>query len=1553
MNFRCSSPLWYDDHLSDCVVNHYLSTLIPLTACLASAIACLISYFHARQNAKHIDTGFHPVASSEDEAVDQIAHVSQQYITAIPPVIEKLEVALILAEISIAIFLLIFSGENTDLTSVFASAVSSIYLLLILFVRLTRSLQSYVDLQPHSSVLYTLQWTCLTAIVHAAILGNSERNFTIATLVRFALFTFLCLFHWTAPRIPVEPYDEDHVLFLDPSEDETASLLSRMTFSWLDKLVWKAYRATLQVSDLYQLNHNHRSGVVAPRFKNTATNSLLWRLFGFFKSDLLWQGAWATLNSFAVFVPPVLMRSLLEYLEVPDLASQSTAWLYVTGLLVAGIVAGVAGCQCDWKGREMAARTRAVLINEIYTKVLRKGVALHLQTNSEQPEAADNFASDGNIFNLLTVDTEHVSEMSGYLYLVWITFPVQTAIGTYLLYRLLGISGIVGVALMLGLLPLNILISRRLVAVQARVLTASDARIQASSEILNNVRTIKYSAWEAVFKKRVLSKRRIELVEMRSRFIWWSINMTTFFSLPLIVTILTLFFYTVVWDNSMGTAVAFPALVIFSILRIPFNRIADAITFLLRAHVSLGRIEKFLQEQETGKYEQLSRTDSVEVGFNNATLTWPNGGFGNKAVTENKRSDIQLTELPSMRPFKLKGLNIRFQPGALNVICGPSGSGKSSLLLALLGEMALVNGQVFLPHKHNWHELSTDSLTETTAYCPQEAWILNRTIRANIVFDLPFDGRRYEAVLEAVALRPDIASFDQGDQTLAGEGGSRLSGGQKQRVSLARALYSRSKYVLLDDCLSAVDSKTANHIFFHAVKGDLMQGRTCMFATNSIQLTIPHCDYIVLLDDGRVRGQGTAEELVSEGRIDADIMQNKAEFGSEKPGAYDTIELDHAIKSPSSRSSLDTVSLLEVDPQQEDPEAGYEESKAEGAVAWSVIRTYLVTLGPPWYWVLVLFMFGIQQFISLATNIWIKEWAVRYDMLDNFAFDPIQRNATTRDETLDEPEEPQKVQARYYMAIYVAICLAYAFFTFARDLIVFYGSLKASSEIYERLLNSVLFAKLLFFDRIPLGQITNRFSRDVEVLDQNISTFSINTLQIAASLVMIIVFISSVVPAFLIAAVFICVAYWFVMTIFINGARDLRRIESVERSPVYQQFSEALSGCVSIRAYARASIFTAQNQVLVDRLNSPYLLQWASQQWLGFRVNFLGSLILFFTGAFVVWDLESVDPSSAALVLTYAAMFSESIMWFVQLYAIVQQNLNSVERVVEYTEIEQEANQPLKRAVYDLPEDWPSRGGVRFDAYTTRYAPELPPVLNDITFNVPPGKRVAVVGRTGAGKSTLTLALIRGLEAELGRIEIDGIDISEVTLDRLRQAVTVVPQDPGVFRGTLRDNLDPLHLYSNEEMIETLRAVRLLDAVRTYIPGNSATPLDCLDHPANALSRGQRQLLCIARTLLRRSRVLVFDEATASIDHTTDAAIQESLRASVTVGTTVITVAHRLLTIADYDKVVVLDAGCVAEQGSVQELLDRDDDGIFRRLCVQSGDLEKIERVAAEKSGRK
>lgn len=563
------------------------------------------------------------------------------------------------------------------------------------------------------------------------------------------------------------------------------------------------------------------------------------------------------------------------------------------------------------------------------------------------------------------------------------------------------------------------------------------------------------------------------------------------------------------------------------------------------------------------------------------------------------------------------------------------------------------------------------------------------------------------------------------------------------------------------------------------------------------------------------------------------------------------------------------------------------------------------------------------------------------------------------------PNSSHDVNVTYYLAVYACIGIVMMFIAFSRDLWLFYGSLTASRTIHKRMLEAVTRAKFKFFDSTPLGQLMNRFSKDLEGVDQEVAPVAVGAMGCLLSIIMITLLITVITPGFLIPATFIAAMYFFVGKFYLRSSRDLKRIESVQKSPLFQQFGETLAGITTIRAYGEEQRFIRDNMLRINTHSRPFIYLWATNRWLSFRMDLIGTLVCFFAGTFVVLSIGTISAGSAGLSLSYAITFTENVLWLVRLYGINEQNMNSVERIKEYLEVEQEA-------AAEIPEtkpaaNWPSHGSVEFINYSTRYRSDLEPVLRNITLKINPKEKVGIVGRTGAGKSSLALALFRGLEAQEGKILVDDVDIGLIGLLDLRRNITIVPQDPTLFTGTVRSNVDPFNLFTDAEIFTALRRVHLIDS-----PSSTSTPpeADAADaspfsktnknifenltspvtESGSNLSQGQRQLLCLARAMLRNPRVLLMDEATASIDYSTDSKIQQTIRELTS---TIITIAHRLQTIVDYDKVMVLDQGRVVEWGHPWELLKKDpskvdkgDEAVFRGMCEMSGDWEALERAA-------
>ncbi|KAI9714836.1 MAG: hypothetical protein M1820_000125 [Bogoriella megaspora] len=1690
---HCSGAVWNVDDFSPCFLRDYLQTLFPLIAVGGSTIYLSVQLLLAARRSKYyhaynlLDSVHHvwairfpdpnDVDTDEDDEDDDYLTLQPTMSNTQPSVINVdrphgevwlvvLEELAVLVELGVQVAALVTKawGAHSSIASI-AEVVTWTYIATLATARLVFTnveKLSFPRLWYHTAILYSFQWifTVLTfrsAIIHP--LSQKSRDLAIANFTLSTILMLIALLSRKGNKAVELEYEGN----IPPSREPLASIFSLGTFSWVDSMILEGYRKTTELGDVWNLIARDKAAAILADYRQVKKTTILaFHLTSYFKRGFIIQAFWAALQGLNMFVPTLLLKAILEYVENPAVIPANAAWFYVILLFVSGVIAAVSGGQALWIGRKICIRLRAIIIGEIYAKALRRRAAagadkilgqqkpdqqarkrtflqkvfcLGRKKNSEDRKPSNNKLADaseqvtsGTIINLMAIDSFKVSEISAYLHFLWAETPVQVVVAVILLYKIMGYSSIAGIGMMIVLLPINMWIANQFSTIQKQILAATDARIHTTNEVLTNIRIIKFFAWEQRFMAQVDDVRTTEMKRLRNRYVIWAIAATTWSGAPVLITFLSFLVYTIVEKKPLPPSIAFTALSLFTILRVPLDQVADMVAHVQESKVSVDRIEEYLNEPETEKYKQL-RNDEIDdddnpiIGFEKATFSW-----GSKDTDD----------------FRLMDLDIRFQVGQLNTVIGPTGSGKTSLLMALLGEMTLLEGGVYLPGGRSREERTPDpetGLTESVAYCAQQAWLVNGTIKENILFASAWDAARYKNVISACSLKRDLEILDHGDNTLVGEKGVTLSGGQKQRISLARALYCNARHVLLDDILSAVDSHTAKWIFDEALLGPLMYNRTCVLVTHNAALCLPHSQVAIVLDNGRVAVQGSPNEIINSGVLGEDLTRSRpvSRGASTKASRATTPETEEGTEEGNGHAggmngNADGHTNGGVTkPQDDDSSRGsdvpnaHEEGKAVGRVKLKIIFMYLRAMGPWYYWLSAGLVFAAQQLSNVSTNVWIRQWANAYDRRDvqissmshhQSPLTHVQGHISSASSCLTSGSciwslpffsseqspalkiqggdgfsavESQQVQAGYYLGVYAILGAIYMIITLAREGVLFGGSLAASRRIHQRLMQSIMHAKFRFFDTTPLGQIMNRFSRDIENVDQEIAPVAVGVVHCMFSILTIIILISVITPPFLIAAIFIAILYFGTGYLYINSSRDLKRLESVQRSPLYQQFGETLSGMTTIRAYGDERRFVRDNLNRINTHNRPFIYVWATNRWLAFRADIIGSLVSFCTGMFVILSVGRVDAGAAGLALTYAVTFTENMLWFVRLYANNEQNMNSVERIQEYIDVDQEA-QPI---IHDSrpPRDWPDQGAVEFQNYSTRYRDDFDLVLKNISFKIQPGEKVGVVGRTGAGKSSLAMALFRALEAEEGRILVDDIDVGTIGLQDLRESIVMVPQDPTLFTGTIRSNLDPFDLFTDEEIYTALRRVQLIGAPTTstssvsdpstpsdpQLPATPNTPntpntpthsdnknlFHNLGSPiaesGSNLSQGQRQLLCLARALLKSPQVLLMDEATASIDYATDAKIQETIRE---IRNTTVTIAHRLQTIVDYDKVLVLDRGEVVEFGEPWELLRVRKDGesigeegsesehgikkvgIFRGMCEMSGELDILEREA-------
>uniref|UniRef100_A0A3P9AIK8 ATP-binding cassette, sub-family C (CFTR/MRP), member 3 n=1 Tax=Esox lucius TaxID=8010 RepID=A0A3P9AIK8_ESOLU len=992
-----------------------------------------------------------------------------------------------------------------------------------------------------------------------------------------------------------------------------------------------------------------------------------------------------------------------------------------------------------------------------------------------------------------------------------------------------------------------------------------DARIKLMNEILNGIKVLKLYAWENSFKNKVLEIRQKELNVLRKTAYLGALSTMAWTSAPFLVALTTFAVYvTVDKNNILDAEKAFVSLSLFNILRFPLNMLPQVISSIVQVDLEL-----------------VDRT-------NTATGKHAEG------------------PVPNINMVKL---------GSLLAVVGHVGCGKSSLISALLGEMEKQEGDI--------------SIRGSVAYVPQQAWIQNAILRDNILFGKAYNEPKYRSCLEACALTPDLEVLPGGDMTEIGEKGINLSGGQRQRVSLARALYNEADVYLLDDPLSAVDAHVAKHIFDQVIGPEgVLKGKTRILVTHGISF-LPQVDNIVVMVEGRVSEMGSYQELLKQNGAFAEFLRNYSlEDIIEEDGAtgktlfyyyQDSIPFSPScrqisiisgdLENPRGRSVRKRLCSerkhVEPDPEKKLPKVEkliLAETAETGRA--KVFWEYAKAVGPLLS-LFIAFLYGCQNAAAIGANIWLSQW------------------------TNDAVGNGTKVDVSTRVGVYAALGLAQGVLLLANCLLSkAYSMLRAARLMHLHLLQGVLRAPQGFFESTPTGRVLNRFGKDVDTIDSHIPDNIDIWMRTFWYTVNVLIICSALTPPFILVVVPLMVFYWWVQRFYVATSRQLKRLESVSRSPIYSHFSETLTGSSVIRAYGRHNAFVLLNDMKVDENQKSYYPGIVSNRWLGVRIEFIGNCIVLFAALFAVIGKAHLNPGLVGLSVSYALLVTMSLNWMVRMTSDLESNIVAVERVKEYSETKTEA--PWEVEEKKPSPDWPSHGNVEFSDYSVRYREGLELVLKNLTLSVKGGEKIGIVGRTGAGKSSMTLCLFRLLEAAGGEITIDGVNISEIGLHDLRSKLTIIPQEPVLFSGSLRMNLDPFEKYSDGEVWKALE----LSHLNKFVSNQPAKlELECSEGGEN-LSVGQRQLVCLARALLRKTRILILDEATAAIDLETDDLIQSTIRTQFE-DCTVFTIAHRLNTIMDYTRVLVLDKGKIAEFDTPTNLLSKK--GIFYGMAKDAG----------------
>ncbi|CEH19612.1 abc transporter [Ceraceosorus bombacis] len=1363
-----------------------------------------------------------------------------------------------------------------------------------------------------------------------------------------------------------------------------ASWLSLLTFGWLSRILSIGYTRPLQADELYSMPEHRRAHLYADKLEQAwerrvaiakqqsarktkpglasklaclRPSTIASKLRGqpvaarqphrpsltlaLNEVTLSWfwvGGAFKFLGDMALITSPLLVRAIIDTLGNQSPQAQRDGFGLAIGLFLLLVVSVFGNVHGFYRSYSTGIALRGALIHVIF----RRATQL-----SEKARVRDSLGT-GKLMSLVSADVSRIDFCCGYFHMGW-TSLLQIIVCLALSIWTLGYSALPGFGLIALLYPLQNVMVRKLFELRRKSLVFTDARIKAIVEAVASIRLIKTYAWEPAVLSRISKTRGGEMGYLRKRLILRSINTAVSFTAPTLAAVVSFVTFSAA-GNSLESGKIFSALTFFLLLRTPLQMLPIVLSALADAKAAVDRLEAFLHADLRSPYDaagpQITPLDRMPqandmVAIEDSVFAHHDDDLESEAAGKKVAQSAGRNQLAT----RLTIDSFHVKRGQLACVVGPVGSGKSSLLRALIGDMQPAG------------QTGTGALLAgKISYCPQTAWLLSASVRDNILFGRPYEEVRYQDILRRCCLHADLATLSHGDETVVGEKGISLSGGQKQRISLARALYSSdTKVRLLDDCFSALDAQVGKEAF----EEGLLKGRqygdasdvTTILVTHSLTL-LARADVIFYMDGGSIVEQGTYAQLMQiqngrlaslvsqHGKSEEFIKESSAEAAAESQTPFkagDAEQKPHAI--------ADGGAEAKTAAQSKDTAIMQKEERLVGSVTKRTYFNY-VLLGYPLL-TAPLFIVSIvaYQATTILSPFWLNWWQGR----------------TLRGVSNDT-----------YMAVYAALGVGQSLGLFCMSASFAMFAYYVSNAIHAKAAKRVMHAPISFFDTTPQGRITHRFSKDIDAIDnivaETLRLFISTTVQALGSIVLVAI----ILPPFLAIAAFVLLAYVWTGMYYRPSSRELRRLNNLLRSKIYEHFSEALSGLVTLRAYDTLALFVRENGRRIDTENKAYWLSIACQRWLNLRLDMFGAVLCLGTALLVVGLRDTISPGKGGVVLSYMVTVQSVFGQMIRQSAEIENNMNSIERLLYYAnEVDQERPHHVKSIDKSLEAaKWPQKGHVRFDGLTASHRKGLAPALNHVNLDIRPGQKIGVVGRTGAGKTTLLSALLRMMEASEGRVTIDDQDVSAIGLSLLRRSISVISQDAVLFRGSLRYNLDPFDEYDDAHLWHALRQAKLT-AVQAAVETEQTLSEDMKVHVDRAkeiqtakakgldldmeiledgsnLSQGQRALVSIARALVKNARIVVLDEATASVDTDTDAHIQAMLQTSL-VDCTVITVAHRLDTVVGRsDAICVMDKGKVAEYGEPAALYRQG--GIFAQLCASASinetDIEKAKEIA-------
>jgi ABC-type multidrug transport system fused ATPase/permease subunit len=1283
-----------------------------------------------------------------------------------------------------------------------------------------------------------------------------------------------------------------------PWPEENASILSKITFNWMTKLIQLGYERPLQNDDLYMCSSTDDSLVLLEQFdqvwqkdiqKGKANPNLLSVTLRIFWKQLVFGG----ILGFA-FVALTLVQPILLWLAIGYLENEEGSLTFGIVLAVAfWVVISAASICFEHKiaiDSTVGFRARSIYASALYRK------ALNLSNDALAG------ISDGEMVSRLSVDCERVIWFFANWNNLWVA-PARLLGIFALLFAIFFIASIGCLISLTILIVVNVFLTGMIGKVKSNFMQISDRRVEVTTECINAMKVIKLFGWEEVFQSRISDERRKEIRQLFITAVlqafWLALNI----SFPVITAIITYNIY--IWTGEIfkhlgivasflietpsfhipmiGTIPsfsyvyhekfvltlqeAFVTLDLFTRLQSPLLEFIIALLQSVEGIVSLGRINKFLQLEEKVQNKIVRTKYSVPgVSIESGHYSWgTNGGF------------------------EISNVNMEVKPGEIHAVVGATGSGKTSLTLAILDQMDKISGQATVRGK--------------VAYVPQSAWIFSASVRENILFGRPFEEKRYAAVLRASCMEKDLESFPEGDLTVLSEGGSNLSGGQKQRISIARGAYANADVYVFDDPLSALDAQVSNELF-EKMMLEYLNRKAVVLVMNQLQL-LKQCSVVSVIEAGRIVESGFYDRLIQNPSSKISTMLESY--------SHDTEKVESVAERRKSAAVVTSSAVPMLSPMQHIEGAGLEILEEEKVdmppkqlgkeVSISTYWAYVRASGTPVFPIVIFFCLFLYGVIEICRMWWMELWGT---------------NALDASGGI------------IYVMVFSVLSLLLVLLLFLRTLATQIASTFASKKLHSNLIRKMLRLPIVFYDETQSGMIMDRFSQDFNFVDTKLNL----TMDSAAMFLMfffVFAFLVCMVsPPFIVPLIGLICLYSLVQGYFSKAFRRTTTMDMSGLSQVLNFFSESAAGSASIRAYSKLNDFYGTfNDLLMKSVRPKYVTIYV-KRWTFLRTGCIGATVVGVAMGIISVQraLGFLSSGAAALALAATLALTEILRVIMLVQTELTPQITSLERLLEYTRLHSEA--PLEIPENDPESSWPQKGSIEFKNFTMSYRPDLDPVVRDLTFSVAAGEKIGVVGRTGAGKSSLIMCLFRLVEASGGSVLIDGVDISELGLHRLRQSVSIIPQDPVMFKGTLRFNLDPEGKYDDDAIWGAVESAHLKKLVEKSGKGLEMW----IDANGGNLSLGQQQLVCLGRALLEPTKILVMDEASAAVDADTDALIQYTVRTEFA-DRTILSIAHRLDTIIDFDRILVLELGTISEFASPKELL-ANSKSLFYSLCHES-----------------